>query len=518
MADEVPVTVDYTSRDYYAIREELIARVQNRVPEWTGADQADFGMALIEAFSYMGDIANYYIDRIANEGFITTATQRESLLAIAETYGYVPSGYQNALIDITFYNNSNAAITVPSGTRVSGTVTIEDAVYTVVFTTKAAVTVPAYASGTRGTAIAFSYEGISNTVEAANPYGALLGSSSGQPDQSYVIEDFPVVSDSIDVYVQSGVTYKKWTEVKHLLDYGPNDTVYSTRLDKDNNVYVLFGDGVSGAIPTRLASIRAVYIVGGGTIGNIATSILDTITYVPGLSESQTVALNGTLDVSNTSNGLGGSEPESDSSIRANAPAYLNSQSRAVTLADMENLALSVNNCGKARAIASSWTAVTMYLAPSRDINDSDATPGLVESATPGVYTETVEWTSLRDAVKDYLSTKVLVGTTMTYVKPTYKPIYIGVNYTLDPTYTEEDATKNIKKALLDNFSYNYVAFGDTVNAEDIVYVLQGVAGCKKPRVTFLYITGGTPSITDITAADYEILTFSENDLIVTAV
>lgn len=516
--NEIPVTVDYTSRDYYAIREELIARVQNRIPEWTGSEQADFGMALIEAFAYMGDIANYYIDRIANEGFITTATQRESILAIAETYGYVPTGYQNSLIDITFYNNSSSPVTIPAGTRVSGNVTIEDAVYTATFTTKASVIVPAFATGVRGQAIAFAYEGISNTVEAASPYGSLLGSSNGQPDQTLLIEDFPVVSDSIAVYVQSGTAYKKWTEVKHLLDYGPNDTVYSTRLDKDNNVYVVFGDGVSGAIPTRLASIRAAYTIGGGTLGNIATSIVDTITYVPGLSESQTVALNGTIDVTNTSNGLGGSEPESDDSIRNNAPAYLNSQNRAVTLGDMENLALSVNNCGKARAIASSWTAVTMYLAPSRDINDPDPTPGLVETATPGVYEQTVEWTSLRDEVKTYLADKVLVGTTMTYVKPTYKPIYIGINYTLDTTYTEEDTTKAIKKALLDNFSYNYVAFGDTVNAEDIVYVLQGVPGCKKPRVTFLYIVGGTPSIADITAADYEILTFSENDIIVATV
>jgi hypothetical protein len=518
MADEVPVTVDYTSRDYYAIREELVARVQNRIPEWTGTDQADFGMALIEAFAYMGDIANYYIDRIANESFITTATQRESILAIAETYGYVPSGYQNALIDITFYNNSTSAVNIPAGTRVSGNVTIEDSVFTTTFTTKQAVTVPAFASGTRGQVVAFAYEGISNTVEAGNVYGELLGSSSGQPDQSFIIEDSPVVSDSIVVYVQSGVTYKKWTEVKHLLDYGPNDTVYSTRLDKDNNVYVLFGDGVSGAIPTRLASVRAVYTVGGGTIGNIATAIIDTITYVPGLSEAQTIALNGTIDVTNTSNGLGGSEPETDDSIRNNAPAYLNSQNRAVTLADMENLALSVNNCGKAKAIASSWTAVTMYLAPSRDINDSDPTPGLIESATPGVYDATVEWTSLRDGVKDYLADKVLVGTTMTYVKPTYKPIYIGINFTLDPTYTEEDAIKNIKRSLLDNFSYNYVAFGDTVQSEDIVFVLQGVAGCKKPRVTFLYVVGGTPSVVDITAQDFEILTFAENDIIVTAV
>ena len=70
MANEIPVSVDYTSRDYYAIREELIERVKTRIPEWSGNDSSDFGVALIEAFAYMGDIANYYIDRIANEAFI----------------------------------------------------------------------------------------------------------------------------------------------------------------------------------------------------------------------------------------------------------------------------------------------------------------------------------------------------------------------------------------------------------------------------------------------------------------
>jgi hypothetical protein len=62
MADEIPVTVDYTNRDYYAIRDELITRIKARVPEWSGNDNADFGLALVEAFAYMGDIANYYID------------------------------------------------------------------------------------------------------------------------------------------------------------------------------------------------------------------------------------------------------------------------------------------------------------------------------------------------------------------------------------------------------------------------------------------------------------------------
>jgi hypothetical protein len=140
MAEDLPVSVDYTSRDFYSIRDEMIARVQERIPEWSGTDEADFGLALIEAFAYMGDVASYYIDRVANEQFIATASQRDTLLALAETYGYAPTGYKNATCFITLYNNSGSIVSIPAGTRVTGevigeTADNENSVNTVTFTT-----------------------------------------------------------------------------------------------------------------------------------------------------------------------------------------------------------------------------------------------------------------------------------------------------------------------------------------------------------------------------------------------
>ena len=95
--NEIPLTIDYTSRDYEALREELVARIKERIPEWNGADNSDFGVVLAEAFAYLGDVANYYIDRIANESFLSTATQRESILAIAETAEDDPGGDRRAI-------------------------------------------------------------------------------------------------------------------------------------------------------------------------------------------------------------------------------------------------------------------------------------------------------------------------------------------------------------------------------------------------------------------------------------
>ena len=48
----IPVSVDYTSRDFYSIREQLIKRIQARIPSWTATDPADFGVAFVEAMAY----------------------------------------------------------------------------------------------------------------------------------------------------------------------------------------------------------------------------------------------------------------------------------------------------------------------------------------------------------------------------------------------------------------------------------------------------------------------------------
>lgn len=513
MANEIPVSVDYTSRDYYAIREELIERVKTRIPEWSGTESSDFGVALIEAFAYMGDIANYYIDRIANEAFIATATQRDSILAIAETYGYAPSGYKNALVQVTFYNNSASAVTLPVGTRVSGEVLVNDAVVDLTFTTITQAVVPAAVGATRGEITVLAEEGIYNTVEANSPYGVLLGTSDGSADQTFNIDDFPVVAESIEVYVESGNTFKKWTRVQHLLDYGPNDAVYTTRFDKDDNLFVVFGDGISGAIPTYQAAIRSTYTIGGGSIGNISTNILNNIEYIPGLSEAQITAIAGIIDVDNLTTAIGGANAESNDSIRNNAPLYLRAQNRAITLDDFENLAASVNNVGKANAVGSSYTSVTMYIAPRRDDEDGDPKPGLNDDDSV-----TVEWTSMRDAVKDYLADKMLAGVTLTLTKPTYVPVTMNIQYKLNPQYTTAVAEKAVKQALVDNFGYNYVPFGAYISAQDIEYVLANVPSITRPKVQFLFKTGGSPSLTAIQALDNEILSFSEADIILEAI
>jgi hypothetical protein len=505
----IPIAIDYTGRDYYSLREDLIARIQDRIPEWTASDPSDFGVALVEAFSYLGDMISFYIDRTANESFIQTATQRDSLLNIAQTYGYIPAGFRNATVDVTFSNSSDADITIPAGTVLSADVVSNDVVETVYFTTNVDAIVPAAVDEVLGEDTVSAYQGRPVTLvsDVANTYGELVGTSTGTPAMTFELGETPVVDGSIELYVQDGDTYSKWTQVQHLLDYGPTDLVYSVFLDQDNLVSVTFGDGVSGSIPTIYSEIRTKYTVGGGAIGNVISNSINVIEYIPGLSEGQVTAIQGAVTVDNLTTALGGSDPESNDQIRISAPSSLRSGNRAVTLKDFSDLSLSVSGIGKANATAAIWTSVTVYIAPSRTAIDTDPAPGLDDNGDP-----TPEYIRLKANLEDFLANKVLIGTTVTVQPPTYVDTVVNLQYTKLDQYTTEEVELNIKNALLTAFGYTGVKFQDTIYPQDIEFVLQQSSGVQTVKVISLHESGGS-GLGNLVGGPGEIFRFKEDNI-----
>lgn len=560
-ASNIPISVDYTGRDYYSIREQLIARIQERIPEWTASDPSDFGVALVEAFAYMGDLIAYYIDRTANEFSLATATQRNSLLNIAQTYGYIPAGYRSSTVELTFFNNNTSAssgslaatgngtavtyvgtnnfvvnglatvtgfstssfnvtnalitsasstqftvsvtgvtgtasgtgtatmtypaVTIPAGTVVSADVVTADVVTPVYFTTTSDSVV--FSSDTD---VVYAEEGRYINVVDSNAdftYGQQINVSTQNPDMIFELPNTPVVEGSIEVYIQYGTVYSKWTQVQHLLDYGPNDLVYTVKSDEDNIVSIYFGDGVSGAIPINSSVIRAMYRVGGGNIGNVSANTVDTIVYIPSLTSSQTSALASAITVINGTAATGGSDPESNDEIRASAPLSLRSSNRAVTLQDYEDLANTVTGVGKANAYGSTWTSITVYIAPSRNLNDTDIQPGLTETGSVSS-----EYTNLATTVTEYLSDKLLIGSSVTIQPPTYSDLVITVQYVKQPQYTQAEVDINIKKALLLVYGYTGMNFQDTIYPQDIEYILNQTEGIKTAKLVSLYKSGST--------------------------
>ena len=481
---DIPISLDYTSRDYYSIREQLIARIQDRIPEWAATNAADFGVALVEAFAYMGDLMSYYIDRNVNESFISTATQRDSVVNIAQAYGYIPSGYRQASVTLTFTNSSETeVITIPAGAVVSGDVVQGDTVNTVYFTTDAEVVLDPDIDNGIGDMTAKEGRSVTYVSDYANTYGELVGTSDGSPNQSFVLGETPAVDGSLSVYVQGGASYSKWRQVQHLIDSNPYDQVFTVTSDADNNLYVNFGDGVSGAIPVNFSEIRVLYTVGGGVIGNVTTSTLTTIDAIPGYSTNDLIALQALVTVTNDSVAIGGSDPETLAQIRYAAPLTLRANTRAVTLEDFNSLALGVSNCGKANATSDIWTSVTLYVAPSRNEGDSDLQPGLDDNQDP-----TSEYTTLAADVLSALQPRTLIGTTLTIQPPTYVDVVLTVQYAKQPQYTDAEVEASIKSVLTTYYGYYYNSFQQTIYVQDIEATLNNnVTGIKIAKLTNLH-------------------------------
>jgi hypothetical protein len=73
----------------------------------------------MDMYAYVGDILNFYVDRLGSEAYLQSAVRRESLLNIAYMFGYVPAPQTAASGNVTFTKVTGLGnVTVPAGTQV----------------------------------------------------------------------------------------------------------------------------------------------------------------------------------------------------------------------------------------------------------------------------------------------------------------------------------------------------------------------------------------------------------------
>src|SRR4026207_1902642 len=80
--------IDYLTKDYAGFRQGMLNQIPLLLPRWTDRSEADFGVVLIELMAYVADILSYYQDRVANEAFLASATQRRSVADLLRLIDY----------------------------------------------------------------------------------------------------------------------------------------------------------------------------------------------------------------------------------------------------------------------------------------------------------------------------------------------------------------------------------------------------------------------------------------------
>lgn len=111
--------IDYMAKDYASFRQALLDLIPTLLPNWQERHEADLGITLVELLAYIGDQLSYYQDAIANEAYLETARQRESVRRHARLIDYTIHDGANARTCIHFTIKTGESVTIPECTRLA---------------------------------------------------------------------------------------------------------------------------------------------------------------------------------------------------------------------------------------------------------------------------------------------------------------------------------------------------------------------------------------------------------------
>lgn len=488
-----PAAISYTSRDFASLLSDSLALAGVVLPDWQGAktgEPSDFGVVLLELLAYQSDILSYYNDRVANEAYLTTATQRTSVLSHARAIGYTPNTAVAASVDLTLAVTTSVPTTIPAGFQVA-TVALPGQ-SALVFETQNDVTFPAGV----GTPLIPQYLDV-QALEGVTILDEVVGVSSGGLDQRFGLRQTPVISTSVQVRViEDPLTGGDvWFPTNALLNVESTDNAYAWSLDGNDALTIIFGDGVNGRVPPRGSVIHATYRVGGGADGNVIAGSINVIVdptdvVFPTADPNHPTPISATttipaISVINKAASGGGANSESLDSIRVNAPKSLRTLDRAVSLSDYETLATGIPqvHIAKAKAVGAVFTNITLYVAAS---NGSQVTQDVL------------------NAVVSYFGPRKMAGVTVVAATPTYSKIDIGVTVVIDPRYNQDAVSQSVNASVLALMAFDNVSFGQRVAIGDVYTAALSHPGVTNVVVSKIARSGGTGA-TDIVLAPNEI-------------
>jgi hypothetical protein len=458
---------DFSARDYQTIKQDLLLRASATTPEWTDRDPSDFGMVLVDLWAYMGDVLHYYVDRVAQEMFIDTATQRESVLAYANLLDYRPNYRQQATSSVTLANSGDETISISAGTEF---VAVNDDVYYYFYTTDGA------SVGAESTAVVSVVEGEQISEEI------LTTSSTGNPNQRYFIRSENVAPSSVRVFVyEDAVDPTEWQQVDSLADVDAGVGVFTVYVNANDETLVIFGNRINGRIPPTGVKITASYSTTSGAAGNLPANKITAFRTVTSAD----------LTIQSSTAATGGADNESVSSMKRSVQSITRAQNRAVTLTDFSDLTSRVG--GVVKSIAEynpSTSTVTVYPVPY--VSDYTSFTG----ASVPIPTDMQE-----EAVAT-IQPLAMVGVTV--VSATKLDVYrvdMSITVKVNDRYVAPWVQRDVETAITNLFTYDNVQIGQEVRIGDVYKTILSIEGVEYAVIgTFVIKDNSNVTVTSLPA------------------
>jgi hypothetical protein len=286
-----------------------------------------------------------------------------------------------------------------------------------------------------------------------------------QPPLTYVSSSNPGGTQStLEVRVNDIL----WSEVPDFFGHGPAERIYTTKLDDKSNTTIIFGDGKTGArLPTGQENIKAKYRKGIGLPGLVKADQLTQLMTRPF----------GVKGATNPLASTGAADPEQLEEARRNAPLTVLTLGRIVSLQDYEDFARTFSGIGKALA---TWT----WFGEKRGVFVTVAGPNGAD-----VKEDSQLYQNLLKSMKNSGNPLVPLQ-----VKSYQAGLFrLAASLKVDATYLPEKVLGQAEQKLRNTFSFSARAFGQPVYLNEVIAVLQNVAGVVAVNVTALYRSNDAP-------------------------
>ena len=380
---------------------------------------------LLDLLSYNTHYNAFYLNMIANEMFLDTASIRSSVVSRAKHLGYTPVSMKGAkaYVDLTITPADDpATIVIAKNTQFSAAV--DGVAYT--FCTAISATVNVNENGVYTTANVELTQGIPLT----HKYTA----NTSDPDQKYLLPNANTDTTTLTVKIQVSATSSDlhtYTAANDTTTVNSTANVYFLEEDEEGRYDITFGDGIIGRALVTGNIIVLSSLVADGDAPNGAK----TFSPVSGVGGYSNVI------VSTITNAVGGAERDSINTIKFNAPKNYQAQNRAVTISDYKRL------------LERDYPAAESVIAWGGEEHD----PPVYGKVYLAIKPQT--GLSLSSSTKSYIADTVLggrniVAITQEVVDPDYMYITITSTISYDSTRTTESA-EEIKNSI-SNTVYQY--------------------------------------------------------------
>jgi predicted phage baseplate assembly protein len=295
----------------------------------------------------------------------------------------------------------------------------------------------------------------------------VLGSGDAStPFQRFALRESPLTHTSAPTPSGTESTLEvrvddiEWHEVPDLYGRGPEERVYTTRLDEENRTTVQFGDGRSGArLPTGRENIHASYRKGLGVDGLVRAELLSLLL----------TPILGVRSVRNPMAASGADDPESQDDARLNAPLTVLTLDRVVSLRDYEDFARAYAGIAKAMA---TW----VWTGETREVLVTVAAPAGREVGA--------------DLLQNLVGAIRAVGDRHLPLRvEAYRPALFGMAAKMrtDPDFIPERVVVAVAAALQEQFGFDARSFGQGVALSEVLAAIQAVPGVVMVDVDELY-------------------------------